>query len=240
MKRGFDDSALPSEVCDELSRSRRAGHDYDVLGKLPQLRAALAASQATAGDDGLPEQEPASHLSRFNPRTSPLARAMWKITLITAAIGGSVFVAWPALRRQEAPEQSPRTQQSAEPAATKPATVTAPAPPAAVPEAPANEVVGSQTAPSPAPAARSSRREIAQLVRIRALLENDPVAAYRLAQRSEGEFPHGGLSEERQALQVLALAKSGNMETADRKALEFFARYPQSPMRELVEAALRR
>jgi hypothetical protein len=239
MKRGFDDSALPSELRAELSRSRSAGHDYDVLGKLPQLRAALAASQTTA-DDPVPEQEPASQLSRFNPGRSPLAPAVWKITLITAAIGGSVFVAWPALRRQQASEASPRTEQSAEPAATTPATVTAPEPQTPAPEASANEVVGSQSAPGPAPSAGSSRREIAQLVRIRALLENDPVAAYRVAQRSEREFPHGGLSEERQALQVLALAKSGNMETAHRKALEFFARYPQSPMRELVKAALRR
>jgi outer membrane protein assembly factor BamD (BamD/ComL family) len=92
----------------------------------------------------------------------------------------------------------------------------------------------------PRPVAPSSRREISQLVRIRALLEEDPAAAYRLAQRSEREFPHGVLSEERRALQVLALAKSGATEAADRKAREFFARYPQSPLRELVEAALKR
>jgi outer membrane protein assembly factor BamD (BamD/ComL family) len=75
-------------------------------------------------------------------------------------------------------------------------------------------------------------------VRIRALLERDPTAAYRLAQRSEREFPGGVLSEERQALQVVALAKSGATEDARRKAVRFFARYPESPMRELVESAL--
>jgi hypothetical protein len=48
------------------------------------------------------------------------------------------------------------------------------------------------------------------------------------------------LSEERQALQVLALAKSGDMDAANQRAQAFFARYPQSPMRELLEEALRR
>jgi hypothetical protein len=92
-----------------------------------------------------------------------------------------------------------------------------------------------------APAAASSsssRREISQVVRIRALLETNPRAAYRLAQRSEQEFRHGVLSEERQALSVIALKKSGAADAAERKARAFFSRYPQSPMREFVEAAL--
>jgi hypothetical protein len=61
-----------------------------------------------------------------------------------------------------------------------------------------------------------------------------------LAQRSEQEFPHGVLSEERQALSVIALQKSGSTGAAERKARAFFSRYPQSPMREFVEAALGR
>jgi outer membrane protein assembly factor BamD (BamD/ComL family) len=86
----------------------------------------------------------------------------------------------------------------------------------------------------------SSRREIAQLVRIRALLERDPRAAHRLAERSEREFPRGLLNEERRALAIVALAKSGAKQLAEQDAQRYFARYPHSPMRELIEAALRR
>jgi outer membrane protein assembly factor BamD (BamD/ComL family) len=85
-----------------------------------------------------------------------------------------------------------------------------------------------------------SRREIAQLVRLRALIERDPAAAYRLAKRAEREFPRGILAEERQALAIVALARSGAIERARTRAAVFFARYPQSPLRETVDAALRR
>lgn len=86
----------------------------------------------------------------------------------------------------------------------------------------------------------SSRREIAQLVRIRALLEREPAAAYRLARRSEREFPRGILAQERQALAIVALASTGAKERAREQARAFFARYPNSPLRATVDAALQR
>jgi hypothetical protein len=233
---------LPSELRAELQRSRRAGHDYDVLAKLPQLRAALAAQSPA---DGPAEHGPASDPGRFTRVRLQLAPSVWKLVLLAAtvgAVGATAFVVSRAPWRQARPAHS---EQHASPTATTPPTA-APVAPAAIEakpaatQAPASEAVAQQPAPSAQPLARSSRREIAQLVRIRALLEHDPTAAYRFAQQSEREFPHGVLSEERQALQVVALARSGSTEAAERRAREFFARYPQSPMRELVEASLRR
>jgi hypothetical protein len=96
------------------------------------------------------------------------------------------------------------------------------------------------TAGAPAPAAKSSRREIAQLVRIRALLDRDPAAAYRLITQSEREFPRGLLSEERQALGIVALARTGAADQAEQSARQFFQRYPQSPLRERIQTALKR
>jgi hypothetical protein len=228
------DSELSPELREELLRSRRAGHDYDALAKLPQLRAALgAAAQAPA--DG-PSHGPAPSTSGL-----PLAPSTLKLVLLVATLGATAFVAWPALRRPAVPARPAASEQHVEPAAPAPRVVPA-QPPAAAPEPAAPQPAASEPAaqpePSSEPPVRSSRREIAQLVRIRALLERDPAAAYRLARQSDREFPHGVLSEERQALQVLALAKSGASEDARRKAQEFFARYPQSPMRERVEAAL--
>jgi hypothetical protein len=230
---------LPSELRAELQRSRRAGHDYDALAKLPQLRAALAAQSPA---DGSTEHGPASDPARFTRARLQLAPSAWKLVLLAATVGATVFVLSRAPWRQARPAHS---DQHASPTATTPPTA-APVAPAAIEakpaatQAPASESVAPQPAPSAQPLARSSRREIAQLVRIRALLEHDPAAAYRLARQSEREFPHGVLSEERQALQVVALARSGSTEAAERRAREFFARYPQSPMRELVEASLRR
>ena len=75
---------------------------------------------------------------------------------------------------------------------------------------------------------------------LRALLERDPAAARRLAERSEREFPHGLLNEERGALAIIALANMGAKQLAEREAQRYFARYPEGPMRALIEAALRR
>jgi type IV secretory pathway VirB10-like protein len=229
---------LPSELRAELARSRRAGHDYDVLANLPRLRAALDAAAHAPADGGSADASTSGALHA--------APAAWKIAVLIAAVGTTALGAWSLQRRQPAATApAPAPQHVAPPAEPQPSVqAVAPAPSAAAPAAPEpaapNPVVAAQPESNAQPAARSSRREIAQLVRIRALLERDPNAAYRLAQQSEREFPRGVLSEERQALQVLALAKSGDLDGAKQRAQAFFARYPQSPMRELLEEALRR
>ncbi|HKP55840.1 MAG TPA: hypothetical protein VJV78_03940 [Polyangiales bacterium] len=220
MKRMTDDPAMPAELRADLLRSRRAGRDYDALAKLPQLRSALSDASRQP-----PELEPSSAWPRLD--SVPWA---WKLAVIVAAIGGgATFAAWPREREQPAIVQQEPTP--APVAVVPPQQVEAPAPPR--PEPPTESV-----SPRAAAAAPSSRREIDQLQRIRATLERDPAAAYRLAQRSEQEFPNGLLHEERRALQILALAKTGATDAAERRARQFFARYPQSPMRERVEAAL--
>jgi outer membrane protein assembly factor BamD (BamD/ComL family) len=72
------------------------------------------------------------------------------------------------------------------------------------------------------------------------MLDRDPAGAYRLTQQSEREFPHGLLSEERQALAIVALAHTGASAAAEQKAREFFRSFPQSPLRERIQAALKR
>lgn len=219
MKRLTDDPALPAELRADLLRSRRAGRDYDALAKLPALRAALSDASRQP-----PELEPRSSWPRLD--SVPWA---WKLAVIAAIGGGATFAAWPRERAQPAERPAIARQEPAPApvAVAPPQQVEAPTPPSPEPESP--------RAAAPAP---SSRREIDQLQRIRATLERDPAAAYRLAQRSEQEFPNGLLSEERRALQILALAKTGATDAAERRARQFFARYPQSPMRERVEAAL--
>lgn len=233
------DPELSSELRAELERSRRAGHDYDVLGKLPQLRAALKASETHAD----PPSGESGSASNASPLTQThMAFSAWKVLLLAAIVGAG---AWRMQRGQtestraavvDRPSESVvETQPPAEPASpivSEAASVAA--------EKQADSIGKTEAQSDPPRSVRSSRREIAQLVRIRQLLERNPGAAYRLARQSEREFPDGVLSEERRALLVIALANRGAKEEAAREAQAFFARYPQSPMRERVEAALRR
>lgn len=228
MKRLFDDPALSAELRAELradlGESRRAGEDYDTAAKLPQLRSALLAAAL---------QPPAAVPELTRAKWSSLQHGPWtfKIALITIIGGASLFVALPAPRAPRPPTVvTPRIESTQAPAPEAPNIEPAAAVEVAPPKAPA--AIPQHTT------AQSSRREITQVVRIRALLERDPAAAYRLAQRASAEFPHGALREEREALQVLALAKSGEALAAQRLAQQFLSRYPRSPMRELVESAL--
>lgn len=246
MKRLFEDPTLDSELRAELLRSQRAGRDYDVDGKLSAMRQALQDMPPGAGEL---EQGTTSSLGAGLSKLAPLPV---KLVVLAAVGGAAVYFTWPEpvrpeVRARPAPEASPVERSLTSPkeqprlAVSSPAPAPAP-PPKADPAPAADTDVAAAPAPAPSAAAAppSSRREIAQLVRIRALLESDPRAAYRLAERGEREFARGVLSEERRALQVLALAKSGDLAAATARSREFFASYPQSPMRELVEAALRR
>ena len=236
MRRLFEDPEQPQVLRDELIRSRDAGRDYPAELKLPQLQAALADSSRQP--EGRVEPGPG-----FTPRA---VHPAWKLALVAAVSGGAVaWLVWPesqsAHRSSELRAVMPAQpkQEAPPPPAAEPARQSPEAPTAAAPVEPAAEASATDAPPHETPA-KSSRREIAQLIRIRSLLSRDPAAALRLAERSEREFPSGLLSEERRALAIVALAKTGARESAAVKAREYFARYPQSPMRGLIEAELKR
>jgi hypothetical protein len=242
---------LRAELRDDLQRSRRAGADYDALAKLPLLHSALSEASLQPGTTPTSPSERMLDARRLSWPRLHVAPWTWKLALLVTVGGTSMLAAWPA-HREPRLSQPALTQQPTDVPATQPPIAREAEPPAktSTPNgtdgpvgAPTRTIVDEPapvalTAPVARPSARSSRREIAQLQRIRALLERDPAAACRLAQRSEQEYPLGLLSEERQALQVLALAKTGATEAAARKARQFFARYPESPMRERLESAL--
>jgi hypothetical protein len=87
---------------------------------------------------------------------------------------------------------------------------------------------------SPAQAAEL-QREVAQLGRIRQLLERDPRQALQLAQAGHREFGRGLLHQEREGLAVIALWRLGRSDEAAERTRAFVARYPQSALREQVE-----
>jgi hypothetical protein len=248
MKRLLEDPQLSAALRGDLLRSRSAGQAYPTAEKLLQLRAAFS-------DSVPPVRQPSPSPSTVATR---LLHPGWKLALIAALGGGGGAVLYGAAGSAPQPVAAAVAMQVvpasselegatslAEPTLAEPAPALPepPAPAAALPE-PAEMVraAGTEAAGRAGPdavAGRSARREIAQLVRIRALLDRDPVAAQRLAARSEREFPRGLLTEERKALAIVALAKSGSRDLAAREARKFLARYPQSTMREQLEAAVR-
>ena len=223
MRRLFEDPESPEALRDDLLRSRAAGQDYPSADKLAQLRAALAD----------PERDPLAEGSRGAEGLKRLTwRAVhpgWKLAALLV-VGGAASLAL----RPSAHERSPSAVAS-QPTAAEPEL------PAAVKVSPSPSLAeGAPHADAAVDQDKSPRREIAQLVRIRAWLEQDPLAAYRLAQRSERDFPDGLLSEERRALSIVALHRTGKRAAAAAEARAFFARFPQSPMREVIEAELAR
>lgn len=72
-----------------------------------------------------------------------------------------------------------------------------------------------------------------------ALARRQPESALQALREHASRFPQGSLSEERDALMVVALASSGDLSNARSRAARFLATYPQSPLRRVVEDATR-
>ena len=87
------------------------------------------------------------------------------------------------------------------------------------------------TTPLPPPSHVSQLREESQaLIAARqALRASDSAGALRLLEQAQQRFKHGAMAEEREALIIEALAKSGNRARAAARARAFLNHYPRSP-----------
>jgi len=102
--------------------------------------------------------------------------------------------------------------------------------PSARPEAKGADRPASIGAPDPSARASQLREEsrITLLAR-RQLRSGDPKAALRLLEQAQVRFPDGVLSQEREALTIEALARSGAGDAAERRARDFLRENPRSP-----------
>lgn len=74
------------------------------------------------------------------------------------------------------------------------------------------------------------RDESAAVLEIRRTLRSgDAAAALRLLEQARQRFPHGALSQEREALAIEALGKSGSRAAASQRAQAFLRAHPKSP-----------
>ncbi|MFT3840630.1 MAG: hypothetical protein QM723_26815 [Myxococcaceae bacterium] len=92
--------------------------------------------------------------------------------------------------------------------------------------------------PKPAEPQWVGEREAVEVIRI-ALLKKDAAAALDAVAKHRKRFPKGQFAEERDALEVQALAMAGRGDDAKAAAKRFTARYPGSVFEDAVEAAVR-
>jgi hypothetical protein len=251
MKRLIDDPEIAGELRTEMQRYATEQAQVDLKRVYTGLQASLPLAAAA------PSSVAQARISRSAWSGLPSATKL----LIVAALGGTVALGISALRGDEQVASKPAavlpstvsTQPTAvdapQPASTASAQASPPTtatPPA--PMIPSSSGGGIELQPraaasdAEAPKARirstassASRREIAQLARIKELLEKDPAAAHRLIRAAQREFPAGLLVEEREGLDVIALFALEETERARNNAQRFVARYPQSPLRPKVE-----
>jgi hypothetical protein len=237
-----DPSVLPSVRAD-LEVFSRALPAFDVELSAASFAQRLEALGSAPGNDVIADKTGAGSGAASGAKGATLYLVKATLAIVGCAVLG--VATFQALD----PASGESIQQRAAPAAL-------PAPVAIPPGAPESRPVTTEPeadarAPSPSlqpglqRAARTqasvqardsaSRREIAQLMRVRELLELDPAAAYRLAQSSQREFPTGALREEREGLSIVALFELGQSSSARAEAARFLARHPESPLRDRIE-----
>lgn len=101
------------------------------------------------------------------------------------------------------------------------------------------------TPPRPAPLRVAPRDSVATdemsaVARARSLVDRDPEAALRLLEQIRQRYQNGYLVEERRALVILALVRAGRWTPAREQAQAFLRDYPNSPLLDRIQAALRR
>jgi hypothetical protein len=266
--RMLDDYTLAPQLRRDLERTHAAPEPYDVTAGEQRLAAALSLGAASLAVEQVAVEQvaveqvaveqvaveqvaaasaelgTAGHVaasaSSGGVLTSGAVKLGLGVALATAVTAG--ILAWPD-RAQPPPSaraavaRAPSTQAASQPSAraTKgsPEQSVAQPVPALAPQresAPAATVTGDGDA--------ALRREIAQVARIKQLLETEPLQAYRLAEAGHRTFALGMLREEREALAVLALLRAGRDSAAGPRGRAFLDHYPRSAHREEIERRL--
>ncbi|MEY2934533.1 MAG: hypothetical protein RL033_5282 [Pseudomonadota bacterium] len=161
------------------------------------------------------------------------AAALWYFTTETPAPPTLPAASSPHVQPVPASEPAPVLEPQAAvlppsvlPPSVLPPSVLRPAQqPSVLPAAPASEPLPPATRPSPR-AASGSEAEL--LRRAQALLAARPERALALTAEHQRRFRDGALAEEREALAIEALRRLGRGQAAQRRALAFERRYPNS------------
>jgi len=195
-----------------------------VVPRLPaavRARALDRARMAAATSNQLPlESFPTS------PARSPLARLAPALPIAVAIAAAGAFAMW-RTQPSHAPAEPTQASSAHVITAVEPASPLAAASASAVaPEAPKVEPVRSN---HPATIQESYAAELSLLRRAQSAFAAGNFAnTLTLAAEHARRFPNGRLAEEREALRVRSLARSGRAEEARRAAAAFATRFPRS------------
>lgn len=160
-------------------------------------------------------------------------------TALVLAIGGGAL----ALSNALGGEPSASAPSSA--AAPAPAAAPSPAPAPVAPDLPDVPDLRAQPPPTPPPDADEDPRladlaaEMRYLSRARELLAEHPAEAFGVLEQHRRRYPRGGLSEQREAFAIEALASLGHRDLAERRYYDFLRDYPESPLTARLTALLR-
>ncbi|MFM2415846.1 MAG: hypothetical protein RL385_569 [Pseudomonadota bacterium] len=239
-KRLVEDPAAPAGLRADLTHFQRVTAAYDPTAQLSALRAALKAADsagaASPGGAG-PSVQSASGLTG----SAITHGSGWALKGALVALLGGAGLGVVGLRGTSTPAASqPRTSAAQVAASTRAASTPTEAIAAEVTQVAEGNAAGTHNAGAPRvlePAA-FARTEVALLVQARRQLDGQPAQALQTLRGMGRAFPRGALSEEREALAVLALAKLGQQSAAARAARAFLEAHPESPLRTRLEAIL--
>jgi hypothetical protein len=223
---------LPTELAELVAKERVPAPGADVEARLlSRLDASVERAVASAASPPRAASPPSHALKAWAVKSGLVAIGFSAGVVAHATLWSAPAVAPPVMIRPPAPSE----ERVAEPAP-------APPPPSAPPLAPALKPAraSAPTAPRPEPTAVGTLEEERRLLEparaalARGLSSEALAAVTAHAQR----FPHGELSEDREALWIQALVQSGDRDAAAARAEAFKRDYAGSLLWPVVEKAL--
>lgn len=187
---------------------------------------------------GLPSAAPAAAAkgaasSKLALSLTPLVKGVLVAVGVSSLCAGSYWLSRTPFNEQVSqPTAAPAASEYAPaPAQSSPVeAIAAAATTVAPPSASARDSAVLAHEPSAAESKSALRDESSAVLEIRrALRSGNAAAALSLIEQARHRFPRGALSQEREALTIEALAKSGAKVAAARKAQIFLHAYPKSP-----------
>jgi len=163
--------------------------------------------------------------------SSGLGAMLTKGLIFLAAVGGLTFGAaqlWPRPRPvAKLPAAARPTLNVALHTVEPPPTLAATVEPLASP--PATATPSGETKARVSPTSQLREESLAVLEARSALRSGEAARCLSLLESARQRFPRGALGQEREALTIQALARSGDQASARRRAEAFLRRHPQSP-----------
>jgi Outer membrane lipoprotein len=165
------------------------------------------------------------------------AVSSWKVVAVATLVGAGAITGARMIHRGSPPISSPAAQPTPPPAAPFPS-----GPVVSEPNEAAEAAGESAAVPTPPPSAVRTSND-AKKVRASRLAEESRVVldargalrsgdlgqAMHLLEAARTEFPDGALTQEREALTIEAIGRSGRGELASKRAEAFLREYPKSP-----------